>query len=73
MENTYRLFETGDIQKIETGTTKGLQQIHRYLFDHLFDYAEEIRTKNISKGCFRFASSLYLKEILVKIEQMPEN
>ncbi|NTU53376.1 MAG: cell filamentation protein Fic, partial [Chlorobiaceae bacterium] len=69
----YRLFETVDIDKIETGTTRGLKQIHRYLFDHLFDYAGEIRTKNISKGSFRFANSLYLKEILVKIEQMPEN
>ena len=73
LENAYRLFDTDDIAKIEIGTTKGLQQIHRYLFDKLFDYAGEIRTKNISKGSFRFANSLYLNEILVKIEQMPEN
>jgi cell filamentation protein len=73
LENTYHLFNSGDIEKIEVGTMKGLQQIHRYLFNKLFDYAGEIRTKNISKGSFRFANSLYLKEILVKIEQMPEN
>lgn len=73
LENAYRFFDSGDIKKIEIGTTKGLQKIHSYLFDKLFDFAGEIRTKNISKGSFRFANSLYLKEILVKIEQMPES
>ena len=73
LENAYRLFETGDINNIETGTTKGLQQIHRYLFDGLYDFAGQLRTQNISKGSFRFATALYLDEILIKIEQMPEN
>jgi cell filamentation protein len=73
LQNAYRLFECGDIKKIKTGTTKGLQQIHKYLFDGLYDYAGKIRTQNISKGGFRFATALYLNEILVKIELMPEN
>lgn len=72
-ENAYRLFESNDIEKIEIGTTKGLQQIHKYLFDKLYDFAGKIRTQNISKGGFRFATALYLNEILVKVEQMPEN
>ena len=73
LENAYRLFDTGYINKIEIGTTKGLQQIHKYIFDKLYDFAGQIRKKNISKGGFRFANALYLNEILLKIEQMPEN
>jgi cell filamentation protein len=73
LENAYRLIDSGDINRIEIGTTKGLQQIHKYLFDQLYDFAGHIRKKNISKGGFRFANALYINEILVKIEQMPEN
>jgi cell filamentation protein len=73
LEKAYRLFETGDIDHIEIGTTNGLLQIHHYLFNGLYDFAGQIRTMNIAKGGFRFANALYLKEILVKIEQMPEN
>ncbi|MEX0995591.1 MAG: Fic/DOC family protein [Flavobacteriaceae bacterium] len=72
IENAFKLFESGDLNSIEVGTTKGLQQIHTYLFQSLYDFAGQIRTKNISKGGFRFANALYLKEILVKIEKMPE-
>lgn len=68
----YQLFDSGEVNRIEVGTVKGLQHIHKWLFDGLYDFAGKIRTKNISKGNFRFASSLYLSESLEKIENMPE-
>jgi cell filamentation protein len=73
LENAFRLFESGDIHNIQIGTVNGLVQIHLYLFKGLYDFAGQIRNRNISKGGFRFANALYLKEILVKIEEMPES
>jgi cell filamentation protein len=66
------LYATGDIYRIEVGTTRGLQQIHLALFAGLYDFAGKIRTKNISKGRFRFVSALYLGQALATIEKMPE-
>jgi len=68
----YALFESSFIDNIEVGTTKGLQQIHAYLFGGLYDFAGQIRQKNISKGGFQFATSRFLGETLKQIEAMPE-
>ncbi len=68
----HALFETGDIDSIEVGTIKGLCDIHRYLFDGLYNFAGKVRTLNIAKGNFRFANSMYLDVILPVIEKMPE-
>ncbi|MEL5894322.1 Fic/DOC family protein [Bacteroides sp. GD17] len=73
LQKAQRLFETGDINKIETGTSRGLCQIHKYLFEGLYDFAGQIRTLNIAKGGFRFANCLYLEAILPVIDGMPEN
>lgn len=68
----YALFESSFINSIEVGTTKGLQQIHAYLFGGLYDFAGQIRQKNISKGGFQFAISRFLGDTLKHIEAMPE-
>ncbi len=68
----YAMFESTFINSIEVGTTKGLQQIHAYLFGGLYDFAGQIRQKNISKGGFQFAVSHFLGDTLKQIEAMPE-
>lgn len=73
LKKAFALFETGKINEFEVWTLKGLQQIHTYLFENLYDFAGKIREKNISKWGFRFANSLYLNEILEKIEAMHED
>ncbi|MCL5795185.1 MAG: Fic family protein [Patescibacteria group bacterium] len=71
-ERAIKLFDSQEIKGFEIGTTKGLQQIHEYLFGGFYDFAGQIRAKDISKGNFRFASCLYLEESLVKVGEMPE-
>ncbi|MBN1501849.1 MAG: Fic family protein [Spirochaetes bacterium] len=68
----YAFFESSFIDSIEVGTTRGLQQIHAYLFGGLYDFAGQIRQKNISKGGFRFAMVQHLEQTLQQIDQMPE-
>lgn len=73
LENAKKLFSSNEINNIEVGTTKGLQQIHKYLFLGLYDFAGNIRKENISKENFRFANTLYLEDMLNKIETMNES
>ena len=72
-QKAYALFESSLIDSIEVGTTNGLQQIHAYLFGGLYDFAGQIRQKNISKGGFQFAVAHFLGNTLKQIEQMPES
>ena len=72
-KKAYSFFESNLISEAEIGTTKSLQQIHAYLFGGLYNFAGQIRQKNISKGGFQFAVSHFLGNILKQIEQMSEN
>jgi cell filamentation protein len=71
-EKAKKLFGSIELAAFEVGTVYGLQQIHKYLFDGLYAFAGDIRTKDISKGGFRFASHLYLAGSLAAIERLPE-
>ena len=67
------LFDTNKINEFEGGTTKGLCDIHKFLFNEIYSFAGEIREVNLAKGNFRFAASMYLKDVLFKIDSMPED
>ena len=71
-DKAYQLWDSTLLQTIEVGTARGLQQIHAFLFGGLYDFAGQIRQKNIAKGGFHFAVSRFLGETLTQIEKMPE-
>jgi cell filamentation protein len=71
--NAKRLYDSGDINNLEIGTYKGLIDIHKYLFDDIYDFAGKTRTVNISKGNFRFAPVMYLEVSLNHIDSMPQS
>lgn len=71
-QRAYELWDSPMIDPSLEGTMKGLRQIHAFLFGGLYDFAGNIRDKNISKGGFQFANCRYFDEILPKIEAMPE-
>ena len=67
------LFENGILDTLRPGTFLALQTIHKYLFEEIYDFAGQIRTVNLAKGSFRFASVMYLEEALLHIEKMPQS
>lgn len=67
------LFDTNKINEFEVGTFEELSEIHTFLFSDIYNFAGKIRKDNLAKGNFRFASALYLEEILLKIDDMPQN
>lgn len=67
------LFENGMLENLEAGKFQTLCEIHKYLFDDIYDFAGKIRTVNISKGNFRFAPLMYLEAAIENIDKMPQN
>ena len=67
------MFQTGFLDSLQAGSLEALIQIHKYLFEDIYNFAGQIRTVNIAKGNFRFAPAIYLNEALKSIEKMPQS
>ena len=72
-EKAVKLFEHGILDKQKAGSFQALAEIHKYLFEDIYDFAGKIRTVNIAKGGFRFAPVMYLESSLENIEKMPQS
>lgn len=71
-QNAIHLWYSGELKNFQAGTFEKLEYIHRQLFKEIYYFAGKIRNENISKGNFRFASALYLREAVSTVEKMPQ-
>lgn len=67
------MFQTGFLDSLQAGSLEALIQIHKYLFEDIYEFAGQLRTVNMAKGNFRFAPAIYLNEALKSIEKMPQS
>ena len=72
-KNAIRLFESGYLDTFKAGTFKTLSEIHRVMFEDIYDFAGKIRNVNIAKSNFRFAPVMYLEVALDHIDKMPQS
>ena len=72
-QKAVEMFETGFLDRLEAGTYRSLAEIHRYLFEDIYEFAGKMREVNIAKGSFRFASVIYLQNALESVEKMPQS
>lgn len=72
-EKALKLFETGLLTKYPIGSFESLREIHKFLFEDIYDFAGKVRIVNISKGNFRFAPVMYLESAIKTIEKMPQS
>ena len=72
-QKAVKLFESGYLDTLQAGTFASLAEIHRYLFEYIYDFAGKLRTVNLAKGNFRFAPLMYLEAALANIDRMPQS
>lgn len=68
-----KLFESGFLNSLTPGTFQSLAEIHKFLFEDIYDFAGKVRHVNIAKFNFRFVPAIYLDDALKQIEKMPQN
>ena len=67
------LFDKKILEKFEVGTFKGLQEIHKYLSQDIFETAGVVRIHDISKDDTLFCRAIYLEENLKIVSRMTED
>ena len=67
------LFESGKLDRLQAGTFESLKEIHKCLFEDIYEFAGNLRTVNLAKGSFRFAPVMYLEASLLNIDKMPQS
>ena len=72
-QKAVKLFESGYLDTLQAGTFASLAEIHRYLFEDIYDFAGKLRTVNLAKGNFRFAPLMYLEASIANIDRMPQS
>ena len=71
-QKAIQIWKSDDLKNFQAGSFESLQFIHEKLFEDIYFFAGKIRSENISKGNFRFASALYLEDAVKNIEKMPQ-
>lgn len=71
-KNALELFSGGRLENFSAGSFATLAEIHRVLFGEIYDFAGKLRTVNLFKGHFRFASAIYLAEVVAQVEKLPQ-
>ena len=66
------LWQSDELKNFQAGTFAKLAYIHKRLFEEVYYFAGRLRDENISKGHFRFASAMYLREAVLSVEKMPQ-
>ncbi len=68
-----QLFENGALDSMLASSFQSLADIHKALFEDIYDFSGKVRTVNLAKGNFRFAPVMYLEAALENIEKMPQS